>query len=257
MSATASRIGALLAFRARRLAGWEGWYRGRGFGCPCCGGEFRRLRDFRGRGNAQCPRCGSVERQRVLMLYLQRETGLFADEEADLLEFAPESALSEALSSRPNIRYESADLEPGRAMHVMDITRIPRADAAYDYVLASHVLEHIPDDRAAMAELLRVLRPGGVALLQQPVDHGRELTYEDWGLTTAEERLEAFGQEDHVRVYGSDLAQRLSAAGFDVTVRRYRSELGESERLFYRLDEGTETIRADDVYECVRPDRSA
>lgn len=186
------------------------------------------------------------------MLYLLRETRLFDGEEATLLEFAPENGLSTALSSRPNIRYESGDIRAGMAVNVMDITSIPRDDATYDYVLASHVLEHIADDRTAMAELLRVLRPGGTALLQQPVDSARELTYEDWALQTEEERLRAFGQEDHVRVYGRDLATRLADVGFVVEVRRYRDELTETERSYYGL-ETTDTLRYDDIYAATRP----
>jgi SAM-dependent methyltransferase len=193
-----------------------------------------------------------VERQRLLMLYLQRETGLLADEEAAVLEFAPETGLSDALSSRPNLRYESADIRPGIGMPVMDMRDIPRDEATYDYVVASHVLEFIVEDRTAMGELFRVLRPGGVALIQEPVDHALAQTHEDYTLTP-EEQLREFGQKEKVRLYGPDLAQRLADTGFDVNVRRYRDELSEEERRFYRLEQGSETFRSDDVYECVKP----
>jgi ubiquinone/menaquinone biosynthesis C-methylase UbiE len=107
----------------------------------------------------------------------------------------------------------------------MDITAIPLADASVDLAIASHVLEHIPDDRRAMAELRRVVRPGGAALLMVPMEEGRP-TYEDPAITAPADRLRAFGQEDHVRIYGDDFTDRLSAAGFAVRRELYARTLG-------------------------------
>jgi SAM-dependent methyltransferase len=94
---------------------------------------------------------------------------------------------------------------------------MPFPDEDFDAVIAYHVLEHVPDDRSAMQELLRVLKPGGWAILQVPIDDEREVTFQP-PTESAQQRLELFGQEDHVRIYGRDYAARLRSAGFSVTV---------------------------------------
>jgi SAM-dependent methyltransferase len=238
--------------RSRSLIGKPWLYRGRRFGCPCCGSRFRRLRTYNGRRNARCPRCGSMERHRVLWLYLNRETKLTSGEQHSVLHFAPEKAISDWLAEVVGPSYLTADLDPERAMEVLDMTNINRPDESFDLILASHVLEHVPDDQRAMSELFRVLKPSGVAILQHPVDYTRE-TYEDWSLTSAEERERAFLQDDHVRIYGADLADRLKNAGFQVEIRRYREEFTPDERRYYCLDEGADLDRSDDIYVCTRP----
>ncbi len=95
----------------------------------------------------------------------------------------------------------------------MDLTSLTFPDDSFDAVLCSHVLEHIPDDDAALRELARVTRPGGLIVLQHPVHQDHD-TYEDWTITSPEGRLAHFGQADHVRIYGSnDFSTRLQAAG--------------------------------------------
>lgn len=237
--------------RLRAAARHPVLYRGERFACPCCGGSFGRLAPQGGRRNARCPRCWSAERHRLLWLYVERETDLLSVPRR-VLHFAPEAAIAERLAAQPQLEYVSADLAPGAAMVVMDITDIPAADGSYDVVIVSHVLEHIPDDARAMRELHRVLAPGGQALLQHPVDYARD-TYEDWSITTPEGRERAFLQDDHVRIYGRDLEQRLRAAGFDVAIRRYREELSPQERERFCLDEGTDDQRSDDLYVCTKP----
>jgi SAM-dependent methyltransferase len=186
---------------------------------------------------------------------LERETAL-ASAHLHVLHWAPESALAARFASRPNLDYVTADLAPGAAMAVMDITAIPRPDESIDVLIASHVLEHVPDDGLALSEIFRVLRPGGMAALQHPIDYDRAVTYEDPAITEPADRERAFGQDDHVRVYGRDFDDRLRQAGFDVELRRYREELSAEERHRYRLDEqGTEPRRQpslimDDIYVC-------
>jgi SAM-dependent methyltransferase len=96
----------------------------------------------------------------------------------------------------------------------MDITRMPLPDSSFDIILCSHVLEHVEDDRRAMAEMYRVLRPGGSAIIQVPLQG--DTTLEDPSATTADERKRLFGQHDHVRIYGLDITKRLEDAGFGV-----------------------------------------
>jgi SAM-dependent methyltransferase len=132
---------------------------------------------------------------------------------ARVLHVAPEPGLARRLRAL-DIDYLSVDLDSPHAMKRCDITAIPEPDGAFDVVICNHVLEHIPDDRQAMRELRRVLRPGGLAVLQHPV-YDRPDTYEDFSVVDPAERLRVFGQEDHVRIYGWDMLDRLRAAGFE------------------------------------------
>lgn len=168
------------------------------------------------RPNARCPRCGSLERHRLIWLYLQRKTDLFAMPHR-VLDVAPEEMLQRKLQAMPNLDYLSVDLESPLAMRRMDITRLDLPDASFDVIFCNHVFEHIPDDRAAMRELRRVLRPNGWAILQTPVDMNRATTDEDASISDPQERLRRFGQLDHVRVYGRDFFQRLEDSGWRVT----------------------------------------
>lgn len=158
-----------------------------------------------------------------------------------MLHVAPEYTLSNRLQALSNLNYLSIDLSSRRAMQRMDLTALALDDASFDVILCSHVLEHIPDDRRAMRELHRVLRPGGWAILQVPLDPERAMTYEDASITDPERRLEHFGQEDHVRVYGRDYPDRLREAGFTVDEDDFAAALDPDERR--RMDiRATETI---------------
>ncbi|MEA2142786.1 MAG: hypothetical protein QOI64_1216 [Solirubrobacteraceae bacterium] len=197
--------------------------------CPLCEKTARRFRPFGGgtikRPNAQCPHCGSLERHRLLWLYLRDETDLLgAERPRRLLHIAPEAVLRERLIDRPQIDYLSADLDPGLADVQMDITAIDAPADSFDVILCSHVFEHVPDDALAMRELCRVLAPTGWAILQVPILLAQ--TDEDPTLTDPQERLRRFAQRDHVRAYGPDYADRLRAAGFEVHPDRYAERLG-------------------------------
>lgn len=211
--------------------------------CPCCGGCFRGFLPggHERRPNARCPRCGSLERHRLVWLWLQRATDLLTSRRRVLV-VAPEAFLQDALRARPDLDYLSIDLESPLAMRHMDLTRLELPDGAFDAVFCNHVLEHIPDDRAAMRELLRVLAPGGWAVLQTPLDPARASTFEDPRVTTPEERLRVFGQRDHVRIYGRDLFDRLRESGWAVERRPFARELGEGDARRFGLDPGEDLI---------------
>jgi SAM-dependent methyltransferase len=192
--------------------------RGDAVECPCCGGRFASFLPGREPGNPICPRCGAQARHRALWLYLHERTNLFSGEGLSVLHFAPERALGGALERAPGIRYLSADLDSPSAMDHFDITAIPYPDASFDVILCIHVLEHVEDDRLAMRELCRVLRPDGWAVILVPLDLSREATYEDPSITDPVVREREFWQADHLRLYGRDFADRLREAGFAVTV---------------------------------------
>lgn len=204
-----------------RIAAWAGG----GRECPCCGATPARF----GPGgpshrlDAKCPRCGSLERHRLLWLLLRERPELAA---GTVLHVAPEPVLAALLRSHAR-RYVSADLMASADAR-MDITRLALRSASVDLLLASHVLEHVADDRAAMAEASRVLRPGGVALLHVPIDDGRAETDEDPTVTDPAERVRRFGQDDHVRLYGRDFTGRVEAAGF--RLERWGGHLGTRQR---------------------------
>jgi SAM-dependent methyltransferase len=195
----------------------RGIFRGHARCCPVCESELSRFLPFgrSGRADAYCPVCESLERHRLHWIYLRERTDLLDGSPRRWLHVAPEAVLAARLRALPGARYVSADLADPRAMLRLDVMRLPFAEAAFDAIVCSHVLEHVADDRAAMRELRRVLRPGGVALLPVPPIRA-ERTTEDPAERDPAERRRRFGHPDHVRRYGRDYPQRLADAGFRV-----------------------------------------
>jgi SAM-dependent methyltransferase len=217
--------------------------------CPLCEHTAAQFDPFghgeRSRPNRQCPSCGSLERHRGMWLYFRDRTDLLTAP-VRLLHVAPEKILESRLRPRPNIDYLSADLDNAHAMIKMDLTDIDMPDNSFDVVYASHVLEHIRDDVRAMSEIFRILRPGGWAILQVPMFGAvtREEVIEDDA-----ERSAAYGQPDHVRMYGNDgvYADRLRSVGFEVDIDAFVRDLGAELIQRYRL------AAHEDIYRCVKP----
>ena len=150
---------------------------------------------------------------------------------AAVLHFAPEHCLRtrlDEIARRSGLRYDTGDLDSTGVDFELDITALALADDAYGGVICSHVLEHVPDDRAAIRELRRVTGTDGWCLVMVPIDVDRATTYEDPAIVTEEQRLQAFWQADHVRLYGRDVVDRLSEAGFTVEVIRPREGFGDA-----------------------------
>ena len=185
-------------------------YKGNNYYCPICEKEYSRFLPGPNniRSNSKCPGCSSLERHRLLWLYLTSELKILSSE-IKLLNIAPDYATQTKLSFKDN---------------------------TFDAILCYHVLEHIEDDKKAILELFRVLKPGGWAILQIPIDGDREHTFEDFTITSAEERNKAFGQSDHVRIYGRDYFLRLRNAGFMVREDTFVNKFSESEITKYVLD---------------------
>jgi SAM-dependent methyltransferase len=165
--------------------------------------------------NFSCPRCGAHDRERHLFLYLGVDVTSSLLRGRDVLHLAPEQHLAKLIAdSRPG-RYVRGDLYPASAdIQKVDLQNIPFPDDSFDLVIANHVLEHVDDDLAALAQIRRVLRAGGHAILQTPYSPVLTRTFEDAGITSAQARLQAYGQEDHVRLYGRDIFERFASAGF-------------------------------------------
>lgn len=197
---------------------------GNKFQCPICKGTFRTLLKAgeKQRKNAACPRCGSLERQRLIWMYLKEKTDFF-NSKIKILHFAPELCFQRIFSSLPNLNYFSADLQDNYAMVKMDITNISFNDNTFDCILCSHVLEHIVDDQRAMRELFRVMKPNGFGIFNVPIKG--ENTFEDHSIISPEKRLKHFGQKDHCRIYGEDFKDRLEGAGFSVIVEPFLDSL--------------------------------
>jgi hypothetical protein len=212
--------------------------------CPCCKAHLRRFTPFGlvPRPEAQCPLCGSLERHRLICLYLIRKTNLFDGQQKKMLHVAPEAHLAQLFQRANLMDYLSADLCASNAMVKMDITDIQYPDNNFDVIYCSHVLEHVSEDRRAMREFCRVLKPGGWAILQVPIQG--DTTFEEPTVINPQERQRLFGQYDHVRQYGLDYKDRLVNAGFSVRVDGFVRELNDN--TICRLG----LTRNEDVYFC-------
>jgi SAM-dependent methyltransferase len=225
------------------------WYRGNTFTDPINEKSYRKFLPYgyvKIRPNVLSPGTLSLERHRLIWLYLKSETDFFQSA-GKVLHMAPEKAFISRLKKLPNLDYISCDLESPLADIKADICDLPFEDASFDWILCNHVLEHIPNDVKAMHELFRVLKPGGKALLQVPLDPKRDTTFEDDSITDKTERTQVFGQYDHVRIYGMDYFEKLSAVGFKVDALQYGKTCSYEDRTRYAIVE-TEYIPV-----CVRP----
>ncbi len=216
-------------------------YRGDAVQCPVCGGRFRHFIPGGNdrRPNSRCPFCDSLERHRFLWLYLKRDGFLFS-RECTLLHLAPEYCLYRAFKKLKNINYTSADIASPLAEIHTDITSLIFRDNSFDFIICSHVLEHIPDDKKALMEMRRVLKPAGRAVIMAPVDTGSETTREDTAGSTPELRQKLFGAQDHVRIYGKDIMARLEGSGFSVECIDIRPALDGRTMKYHALENGEE-----------------
>ena len=226
----------------QRMAGWAVpilglAYVGRGRKCPMCGVRRRRFLPYgyvNSREDALCPRCLSLERHRLIWLWLERHSDLFSSHPR-LLHIAPEVSLMRHFKRHYKglDSYITADLESPLADMHFDVQHIPLDSRSIDVVICNHLLEHVADDRCALRELYRIMRPGGWGIMLVPEDRSRATTFEDDTITDPEERTRLFGQYDHRRIYGRDYDLRLEEAGFSVERISVGSLLTDQERQLY------------------------
>lgn len=216
------------------------FYRGNRFTDPINQKSYRKFLDYgyhNIRKNVLCPGTLSLERHRLLWLYLIRKTSLF-DQSIRVLHVAPEQAFYKAFKAISQWDYTTTDLYSPLADVRADLCNLPFTSDCFDLVICNHVLEHIPDDLSAMKEIYRVLKPNGQAILQVPLEQEREHTFEDDSITDPKERAQIFGQYDHVRIYGKDYFKRLESVGFQTQVIDFTAELTTSEIQKYALPKG-------------------
>jgi len=166
-----------------------------------------------------CPHCNASDRDRLFSLFLRERLPRHRPaEEFALVDFAPAPALSNHIKRNYKISYRTADLFMADVDDRVDLQDMPDyPEASFDAFICSHVLEHVPADTRAMAELFRILKPGGWGITMVPIPIGFENIREDFSKTTEAERWRHFGQGDHVRIYSrSGFLARLKDAGFNV-----------------------------------------
>lgn len=162
-----------------------------------------------------CPRCNTKARHRRVWLYLRNHTDFFGSAKR-VLDVGPSPGLSRALYGRRDLHYVSVGIDSGTPYLsvVGDIRALPFAERSFDVLLCQHVLEHVDNDRRSLAELRRVTKLGGWAVISVPM-RPDQATHEDPSVTEPRERERLFGEAGHVRMYGYDLVDRLADAGFE------------------------------------------
>jgi SAM-dependent methyltransferase len=222
------------------------FYRGSVYYCNCCNKSFRKFINHGNipRENAACPYCGSLERTRLLLLYLLNETDIF-EPGKKILHFAPEKMLEKKFKKIKN-EYVPADINPAYADVVIDITNIPYPENTFDYIICSHVLGHVPDESKAIDEMYRVLKPGGRAFILTVINKELASTFEDHSIQSPIDKLKYYGECDLVRLHGLDFGKRLMRVNSEVHEVDYRKTFSESELKRFSLGDGDREL----IFDC-------
>lgn len=225
------------------------FYRGNNVYCICCDKSFSKFLPHGNieRKNARCPYCLSLERTRLLMYYLQNETNLF-EKEKSILHFAPEKAIEFKIKQAKQINYITADINPALADNVIDIQNIPYDKKSFDFVICSHVLGHVPNEKKAIDEIYRVLKVGGKAFVLTLIDASKEHTYENTKIQTPQDRLIHFGEPDLLRLHGNDFLNRLQRPIVKVECLDYSTNFTKAEMEKYQLGDKAREL----IFVCTR-----
>lgn len=215
-------------------------FKGNKVECPVCEKKFKKFlpygyNDYQ-RENVLCPYDLTLERHRLMWVYLKTKSNFFTDD-LKVMHIAPEQCFYKLFRNQNNLDYTTGDLESPLADLHFDLHKIPLEDNQYDVIFCNHVMEHVDNDIQCMQELLRIMKPGGWGILQVPMDTTRDTTYEDPTITGPKERQKHFWQYDHVRLYGTNYPDVLRSAGFEVEEYDYRKELDEETYSRYRFYE--------------------
>ena len=242
--------------------------------CPICGEFCIEFQPFGSRldEKEQCSNCGSLARHRSLYIEMKRETNILNEtNNIKILHFSPEPTFYYLFNKKDNIDYVPIDLNKklykkelfffcdGITLKYfenyqdyikdeVDVQDIPYDDNTFDYIIINHVLEHVPQDKKAISELYRVLKPGGVAFISVPI--GGEITNEDERINTQELRLKYYDDPTHLRLYGRDLKGKLEGFGFEVEEYCSGKYFSKKEKNLYKLPDD------EYAYICRRPQHS-
>lgn len=237
-----------MALHPRKLIayGLAGWLPGGSRHCVVCEHRVWRFMPYRGGtrdvpplmqalgmvgsdvDQFECPLCGAHDRERHLLLYMKASDVFAKIAGGAILHFAPEKRLSPLIAAQGPARHVRCDLYPESPdVQCVDMQAMPFECDSFDLLLANHVLEHVASPDDALAEVQRVLKPGGHAILQTPYASKLQRTWEDPGIDTPYARLHAFGQEDHVRLFGRDIFDRIVASGLESRVQWHPELLGD------------------------------
>lgn len=213
-------------------------YRGSNVTCPVCENSFRKFLSYGSnvahRENVLCPYDLTLERHRLMWLYLKNETDFFTAKKK-VLHIAPEQCFHSTFKKQKNLDYLTGDLESPIADMHFDLHNVPLESNQFDVIFCNHVLEHVEDANRCMKELYRMMKPGGWGIFQVPQDFNLEVTLEDPSITDPKEREKVFWQKDHVRLFGKDYPKWLERAGFNVTVFDPQQHFSVEEIEKYRL----------------------
>jgi len=223
------------------------FFSGSNFYCPTCNQSFRKFHNkgngIESRKNAVCPNCASLERTRLFYMYLKNETQIFKDN-PKVLHIAPEDALKKHFIKNPN--YYDIDINPIYASYQMDITSIAFEDYKFDYIICSHVLGHIKNEKLAVDELNRVLKIGGQLFVLTLIDLKAQKTLEDESIILPQQKLKAYGEPDLVRLHGLDFINRLKRTNLKVEEIDYRLHFSNEENIRLSLGNGRREL----IYKC-------
>ena len=223
--------------------------RGNNFEDPINGISYRKILPYgriNPRPNALAPDSMSLERHRLIWLYLKQKTSFFTDP-VKFLHIAPEYCFIPLFKKQKTLDYVTADLNSPWADIKMDVHNIPSEKNQFDFIMCNHVLEHVEDAHKVMTEFFRVMKKGGWGIFQVPIDTSRKETFDDPTITDPREREKHYWQADHVRLFGLDYGNKLAAAGFEVTEENFINELPKDLLERYCLPKG------EIIYLCKKP----
>lgn len=163
------------------------------------------------REDVRCPYCGSMDRNRWAYWILQKETDIFT-QSCRVLHFAPEEGIRKKIEENKLCDYYAGDIVLKKGVHYVDVTDIPFKNDFFDYIIINHVLEHVKDENKAFEELKRVLKEDGRLILSFPI--AKQIETLEVKTFNDEERLQKYGQKDHIRLYGRDYRERIEKHGF-------------------------------------------
>ncbi|HMP24891.1 MAG TPA: class I SAM-dependent methyltransferase [Saprospiraceae bacterium] len=223
------------------------FYLGNKYYCNCCNKSFRKFLSKGNirRQNAKCPYCSSLERTRLLDLYLDKTLKIYEKNGIKILHFAPEDCLFKKLSSL-DIEYIDGDINPNYARNIIDITNIGFTDNYFDLIICSHVLGHVPDEEKAIKEMYRVLKYNGLAIVLTLINPNLKNTFEDCNIKQPADKLKYYGEPDLCRLHGLDFGNRLMKQGFSVKQIDYREQLPSAVVVKNSLGNGEREL----IYEC-------